>query len=135
MSNKTDLQALNANYEALIEGLRGKAVGGGTGGGVGTCTVTVVDAMAYDTYVWYESVENGAIVRKELYPLEMGVDYPLTVVKGSRMIVNMNNAYALPEVTGQVSYETTTHPKRAELNVRALVVALGVDGDGRCEIW
>lgn len=44
MSNKTDLQALNANYEALIEELRGKAVGGGTGGGVETCTVTLIDS-------------------------------------------------------------------------------------------
>lgn len=32
MSNKTDLQTLNTDYAALIETLRGKAVGGGSGG-------------------------------------------------------------------------------------------------------
>jgi len=32
MSNKTDFQALNTDYAALIENLRGKAVGGGGGG-------------------------------------------------------------------------------------------------------
>lgn len=31
MSNKSDLQALNANYAALIETLKGKATGGSGG--------------------------------------------------------------------------------------------------------
>lgn len=33
MSNKTDLQTLNAQYESLIQTLSGKAAGGGSGGG------------------------------------------------------------------------------------------------------
>ena len=38
MSNKTEIQSLNAKYSELIESLRGKAVGGG--GSAETCTVT-----------------------------------------------------------------------------------------------
>lgn len=43
MSNKTEIQTLNAKYESLIEELRGKAAGGGSGGSVETVEVTFVD--------------------------------------------------------------------------------------------
>ena len=46
MSNKTDLQALNANYAALITELQGKAVGGGSGS-VEACNL-YVSAAGYD---------------------------------------------------------------------------------------
>ena len=50
MSNKTDLQALNAQYESLIDTLRGKAVGGGA---LETCTVTVNGFPAPGAMLYY----------------------------------------------------------------------------------
>ena len=63
MSNKTDLQALNANYEALIEELRGKAVGGGTD--LKTCTLTVegISINYYPTDIAYTTVNDSGDVQ------------------------------------------------------------------------
>lgn len=47
MSNKSKIQTLNTKYESLIEELRGKAVGGGSGGnGKKTVTITVTGMHA-----------------------------------------------------------------------------------------
>lgn len=63
MSNKTDLQALNANYEALIEELRGKAVGGGTN--LKTCTLGVFSDNTdyYPTDIAYTTVNDSGDVQ------------------------------------------------------------------------
>ena len=62
MSNKTDLQALNESYAALIEELKGKAAGGGSGGSgsVATCTVTL-NAMEEITVFFNVLDSNGGI--------------------------------------------------------------------------
>lgn len=61
MSNKSDLQTLNAKYESLIEELKGKAVGGG--GSVETCTVTV-NAPGRSMWFDFNAIENGQMVVK-----------------------------------------------------------------------
>ena len=50
MSNKTDLQILNSNYTALIENLRDKMVGDGSGGSVETCTVDLASAYNWELF-------------------------------------------------------------------------------------
>lgn len=91
MSNKTQLQTNNTKYASLIETLRGKAVSGsaedldtelteqenlisqlstildskasgGSGGGVGTCTIIInIDADAHLANLAYSFVENNTI--------------------------------------------------------------------------
>lgn len=72
MSNKTEIQALNAKYESLIEELKGKAVGGGSGGSVETCTITLNHTNCSENYdEWGAAVVyidvNGDMVRTSPY--------------------------------------------------------------------
>ena len=91
MSNKTDLQALNANYEALIEELRGKAVGGGSGGGVETCTVSLAAPIDFEleqlVYCDGSSIIDYNFGNHPYSPFE------ITVVKNSIlfMIISLGN--------------------------------------------
>lgn len=106
MSNKTDLQALNANYEALIEELRGKAVGSGSGGSgtLETCTVTLSDPGNCNL-VYYTLDSNGEAVMKSHYaPVSTGTLLPqLTVIKGSHLLYGKSTLSATesPDITGE----------------------------------
>lgn len=70
MSNKTDLQGLNTDYAALIDTLRGKAVGGGSSS-FEMCSVQidVAEDMGSGTHVtdiMYTTTENGQLRNIEM---------------------------------------------------------------------
>lgn len=118
MSNKTDLQALNSNYAALIETLRGKAVGGGSGGSVETCTVTICDNLP-SRNIHYHTIENNAVVMKSI--VTNGDYQMINVIKGSAVIFRLSgmesaifegvepsrvtlDSYRVTEGTGYINY-------------------------------
>lgn len=112
MSNKTDLQALNANYKALIEELRGKASGGSGGSGaLETCTVVLNDSGNCNI-VYYTLDSNGEAVMKSHYgPVNTSTLLPqFTVIKGSHLLYGASTVLTIdkgPEITGEavlVSY-------------------------------
>ena len=92
MSNKTDLQTHNTDYAALIETLRGKAVGGG--GSVETCTVTVINENSnYNPlnvdYLGISNNEMVAIYNEVPYGESITVD----VVKNAPVFIYGLNAF------------------------------------------
>lgn len=141
MSNKTDLQTLNAKYESLIEELRGKAAGGGSGGSVETCTVTI------EPYQWGGDenikfttatvVNNGAVTTYQFSPssLYMKVLTIENVLCGSTVtiglgIYNVFNPYV--EVGGGATligtYRITNYAVYAVVQAPTTQGAIGTVG-------
>ena len=99
MSNKTDLQSLNADYAALIDTLRGKAAGGGSGGGVETCTVALYYPVNIIT-VHCTTLENGKVNCAEL-SVNASAKIIENVVCGSFFLVKSNAVYTpIPTIDG-----------------------------------
>ena len=91
MSNKTDLQALNANYEALIEELRGKAVGGAD---LKTCTLTVSgdSTYYYPTDIAYTTVNDSGDVQ-HAYNSVSGSSITVTCLRNSIVAIKFKNVF------------------------------------------
>ena len=84
MSNKTEIQTLNAKYESLIEELRGKAVGGGDGGSVETCTVTMTGSGVLTAMpTAYFTDENLTVQSVQFTGSKKGYNATATVAKGT----------------------------------------------------
>ena len=103
MSNKTDLQALNANYEALIEGLRGKAVSGGTD--LKTCTLTVEGGSAdyYPTDIAYTTVNDSGDVQYA-YNSVTGSSITVTCLRNSIVAIKFKRLFNTTAATGAEPY-------------------------------
>lgn len=65
--SKTQLQANNARLGALIETLSGKAAGGGSGGGVETCSVQLVCNTSNIFGYTYLTYKDGQVVPVSAY--------------------------------------------------------------------
>ncbi len=92
MSNKTQLQTNNTKLDSLIELLKGKAVGGGSGGGVETVEITIrktenltpeaPGAHEPDVTAYYQTCIDGKVLLQEV-TLLIGESATITVVKNS----------------------------------------------------
>lgn len=82
MSNKTQLSTNNTQLASLIQTLQGKAAGGGSGGSVETCEVSVTNCY----YVFYTGVENGNLVAKMSSGTSTSSDHAFTACRNSAIL-------------------------------------------------
>lgn len=102
MSNKTDLQALNAQYEALIDELRGKAVSGGTD--LETCTLTVRgDYIShYPTDIAYTTIDDSGNVQYA-YDSVSGSSITVTCLRNSIVAVKFKAGVNITSISNFTS--------------------------------
>lgn len=107
MSNKTDLQALNANYEALIDELRGKAVSGGTD--LKTCTLTVsgVSTSHYPTDIAYTTIDDSGNVQYA-YDSVSGSSITVTCLRNSIVAVKFKSTLQSPIILPSMLFYNET---------------------------
>lgn len=102
MSNKTQLQANNTQLASLIQTLQGKAAGGGgSGGGVETCTVKLIIRSGWNQY-GFTVYKNGVIdVETVTAPYSAGTTIVAeNVVCGSMFSVYPSGASIEASITG-----------------------------------
>lgn len=95
MSNKTQLSTNNDKLASLIQELANKAAGGGSGGSVETCTVTITENSGTSCRCFYTAYENGAQIHKYWYLESMTTNTLENVVCSSliTIIYNTNMPY------------------------------------------
>ena len=93
----TTLQINNSSLEEIITQLNNMPdAGGGSGGSIETCDVTVTDSTL--NYVWVSQVIDGVITGKQYTGTVSNT--PITnVVKGSVMVCYTDSPYTRPTVT------------------------------------
>ena len=89
MSNKTDLQSLNSEYSALIETLRGKAVGGSS---VETTPVTITTSDGILTEIGITRYIDGKVIGEIVRPL-IATTTLTDVVRGSMIVCTVGNTF------------------------------------------
>lgn len=134
MSNKSDLQALNANYAALIETLKGKATGGSGGGSIETCTVGVTVKGGYG--IAYNTVdEDGNLILKTFCSPLNNYEFSFTVVKGTILYAGafqlVSTTYTVSK-SGEISYVNSSNSSQGRAN--ELGVGFLVEGDGTISV-
>ena len=132
MSNKTQLSTNNTKLASLIQELQGKAAGGGSGGGVETCSVRLhsnAEAVGY----WYACpvLKSDGTVDVETtlingYDGKTSFDITIeNVVCGSMLAVEFYCSYGLNGVDTEGAVWCGTDPRSYDVLFCVITAAAG----------
>lgn len=127
MSNKTQLSTNNTQLASLIQTLQGKAAGGGAGGSIETCEVSVTNCY----YVFYTGVENGNLVAKMSSGTSTSSDHAFTACRNSAILCgNPIGSLVTGTLSGAVSLLYGTYYCALELTDSTAVIRFSSGSSG-----